>query len=150
MVKIADRDRAEILFAPGNPCLNRANKIQKIWKIWQKLGSGSLNTLKNDSRFVGVVDEQRSFGYFQKMGFPMKLVTWNCAMAFHKKSSLLFSLGANVMVIQECSQKSIEQIASVEGFTAAWFGSNPNKGIARWGRNQGTYRKPIFRQIIPN
>ena len=60
----------------------------------------------------------------------MKLVTWNCAMAFHKKSSLLFSLDANVMVIQECSQKSIEQIASFDGFTTVWFGNNPNKGMA--------------------
>jgi exodeoxyribonuclease III len=60
----------------------------------------------------------------------MKVVTWNCAMAFHKKSSLLFALGGDVMVVQECSKKSIDQIATIEGLTAAWFGKNPNKGMA--------------------
>jgi exodeoxyribonuclease-3 len=60
----------------------------------------------------------------------MKLVTWNCAMALHKKHEKLLTLGADILVIQECSRKFIRQIDRTEGWSSAWFGRNPNKGLA--------------------
>ncbi|HEY4839451.1 MAG TPA: endonuclease/exonuclease/phosphatase family protein [Candidatus Acidoferrales bacterium] len=59
----------------------------------------------------------------------MKLVTWNCAMALHKKHEKLLQFGADIMVIQECSRKFIKQIDRTEGWSSAWFGKNPNKGL---------------------
>ncbi|HYT07310.1 MAG TPA: endonuclease/exonuclease/phosphatase family protein [Rugosimonospora sp.] len=60
----------------------------------------------------------------------MKFVTWNCAMALQKKYQGFLTLGADLMVIQECSQAFIEQINRSEGWSSAWFGNNPNKGLA--------------------
>jgi len=59
----------------------------------------------------------------------MKLVTWNCAMALHKKHEKLLTLEADIMVIQECSRKFIRQINRAEGWSSSWFGKNPNKGL---------------------
>jgi endonuclease/exonuclease/phosphatase family metal-dependent hydrolase len=59
----------------------------------------------------------------------MKLVTWNCAMALHKKHEKLLTFGADIMVIQECSRKFIRQTNRIEGWSSAWFGKNLNKGL---------------------
>jgi exodeoxyribonuclease-3 len=60
----------------------------------------------------------------------MKLVTWNCAMALHKKHEKLLTLDADIMVIQECSRKFIRQINRAQGWSSEWFGKNQNKGLA--------------------
>ena len=70
----------------------------------------------------------------------MKIVTWNCLGGFHKKHQQLVTLGANIMVIQECSRRSIEQINHSGGWSSAWFG-NPNKGIAVLVREPWIIRK---------
>src|ERR1022692_694577 len=57
----------------------------------------------------------------------MKLLTWNCAMGLAQKHQKLLTLGADIMVIQECSQPGIEQISQSEGWSSAWFGNNPSK-----------------------
>ena len=38
----------------------------------------------------------------------MRIVTWNCSMAFYKKRHLLDALLPDVAVIQEVSKKDIE------------------------------------------
>jgi len=48
----------------------------------------------------------------------MKFVTWNCAMALQKKYQGFLTLGADLMVIQECSQAFIEQINRSEGWSS--------------------------------
>jgi exodeoxyribonuclease-3 len=60
----------------------------------------------------------------------MKLVTWNCAMALHKKHEKLLIFDADILVIQECSREFIRQINRIDGWSSAWFGKNPNKGLA--------------------
>lgn len=60
----------------------------------------------------------------------MKLVTWNCAGALQKKCREFLNLGADIMVIQECSQASTEQIARSEALSSHWLGANPNRGLA--------------------
>ncbi len=64
------------------------------------------------------------------LGTVMELVTWNCAMALQKKLQKFLTLGADIMVIQECSRAFIKQINRSEGWSSAWFGKNPNKGLA--------------------
>ncbi|HEY9660122.1 MAG TPA: endonuclease/exonuclease/phosphatase family protein [Allocoleopsis sp.] len=59
----------------------------------------------------------------------MKIVTWNCAMALDKKFEVLSILDCDLMVIQECSRKSIERINAYEGYSAVWYGENKNKGL---------------------
>jgi exonuclease III len=71
----------------------------------------------------------------------MKLVTWNCSGAFHKKHQRVLTLDPDIMVIQECSQTSIEQINRSEGWSSRWFGKNPNKGLAVFVRPPWTVRE---------
>jgi exodeoxyribonuclease-3 len=57
----------------------------------------------------------------------MKFVTWNCLGALHEKHQRLLTLGADVMVIQECTQPSLAQVNRSEGCSFAWFGSAHHK-----------------------
>lgn len=60
----------------------------------------------------------------------MTFVTWNCATGLREKYAKLLTLSADIMIIQECSQRFVEEINRSEGRSATWFGSNPNKGLA--------------------
>ena len=59
----------------------------------------------------------------------MILATWNCAMSFQKKVDRFLSLNSDVAVVQECSKKSMEELRKQGGFSTAWCGKNPNKGL---------------------
>jgi exonuclease III len=59
----------------------------------------------------------------------MKLVTWNCAMALKKKTHNLLSLNGDIITVQECSEKSIDELIAIGGWSGAWFGANRNKGL---------------------
>ncbi|CAN0458947.1 unnamed protein product, partial [Hapterophycus canaliculatus] len=66
----------------------------------------------------------------------MKIVSWNCAGGLRKKTEILDSLQADVLVVQECedparSTSSYEQWAD----KYIWSGSNKNKGIGVFARN---------------
>lgn len=67
----------------------------------------------------------------------MRIVTWNCSMAFHKKRHLLDALLPDVAVLQEVSKKDIE---GGEYPFAAWVGSNPHKGLGVIGFRPASYR----------
>lgn len=71
----------------------------------------------------------------------MKFATWNCAMALQKKFEKLLTLEADILVVQECSRRFIKEIIGREGWTAAWFGKNPNKGLAVLVRAPWTIRE---------
>src|SRR5882724_1176010 len=59
----------------------------------------------------------------------LKLVTWNCAMALHKKHEKLLTLDGDILVVQECSREFTNQIGRADGWSSAWFGKNRNKGL---------------------
>jgi len=68
-------------------------------------------------------------------------------MALHKKHEKLLTFGADIMVIQECSRKYVRQISRSEGWSAAWFGKNLNKGLgvivkAPWSIREAKALKP--------
>src|SRR5260370_4816186 len=63
------------------------------------------------------------------VGILMRLATWNCAMALKKKHQKLLTLGADIMVIQECSRSDIEQLRRTPEWSSIWFGKNKNKGL---------------------
>src|SRR5258708_15396953 len=58
----------------------------------------------------------------------MRIVVWNCKMAFSRKWQFLQNLSPDIAVIPECSKNSIE-IAAKRGFDGRWFGENPHKGL---------------------
>lgn len=51
-------------------------------------------------------------------------------MALQKKADHLVQLRADIMVVQECSEKSVSALANSTKHQTAWFGTNKNKGIA--------------------
>ena len=50
-------------------------------------------------------------------------------MALKKKLPKLLTLGADILVIQECSRSDIKQLGQTIDFSSTWFGKNKNKGL---------------------
>lgn len=50
-------------------------------------------------------------------------------MGLKKKHQKLLTLGADVMVIQECSLPDSEQLSRTSEWSSSWFGKNQNKGL---------------------
>ena len=68
----------------------------------------------------------------------MRLVTWNCNMALHRKLEALRSLEPDVAVVSECARPDIvverAGLASL-GADSVWIGANDHKGLAVLGFN---------------
>ena len=62
----------------------------------------------------------------------MKIITWNCNMAFRKKASLLLGYKPDILVIPECEHpdKLIFPANTTKPHDILWFGKNRNKGLA--------------------
>ncbi|MGL4731544.1 MAG: endonuclease/exonuclease/phosphatase family protein [Clostridium sp.] len=60
----------------------------------------------------------------------MKVVTWNCNMAFRKKSNILIErYNPDIILIQECEHG--DKLNNLqEKYNILWLGDNKNKGIA--------------------
>lgn len=71
----------------------------------------------------------------------MRIATWNCQMAFARKSNDFFLTQPDIALIQECSAKDAEAVSS-QGYSSLWFGSNTSKGIAVFYR-AGWELRPI-------
>ncbi|GGL67155.1 endonuclease/exonuclease/phosphatase family protein [Halocalculus aciditolerans] len=64
----------------------------------------------------------------------MRIVTWNCNMAFRNKRAKVLGWDPDVLVIQEAENPNHK--GSWNKFTDwAWIGDNPNKGLAIFTRN---------------
>ncbi len=57
----------------------------------------------------------------------MRIITWNCNMAFARKSEAILEMQPDILVIQECSERDA---LSVGARSAFWTGSNRHKGLA--------------------
>lgn len=62
----------------------------------------------------------------------MKIVTWNCNMAFRKKAQHLLKDKVDIVVVPECEHpdKLIFSNELPKPTDVAWFGKNRNKGLA--------------------
>jgi hypothetical protein len=81
----------------------------------------------------------------------LRIVTWNCGMAFSRKAPGLLALHPDIAVVQECSQKSVDELHS-HGFSGLWCGANPNKGLAVFCSKKFTVQavgKPFGRWVVP-
>lgn len=64
----------------------------------------------------------------------MKLVTWNCNMAFRKKKERILHYSPDILVIQECEDPARK--GQWTEFTSwVWFGDNRHKGLGVFARN---------------
>lgn len=61
----------------------------------------------------------------------MKIITWNCNMAFRKKGEFILSYKPDILIVPEC-----EHPDKLNTFTASyppndifWYGDNPHKGL---------------------
>ncbi|MBK8390676.1 MAG: endonuclease/exonuclease/phosphatase family protein [Saprospiraceae bacterium] len=62
----------------------------------------------------------------------MRIISWNCNMAFRKKYHAIMELKPDLLVLQECENKDkLSKILEVTNANCCyWHGNNPNKGIA--------------------
>lgn len=86
----------------------------------------------------------------------LRIVAWNCAMAFHRKSSTLQALQPDIAVVPECA--NLEALSTkrepFEPAKAVWVGERPAKGLAvfsfgHWKLELDRAYDPAFKIIAP-
>ena len=62
----------------------------------------------------------------------MKIITWNCNMAFRKKTHLIIVHKPDILVVQECEcpEKLTFNADTPKPTDTLWFGNNQHKGLA--------------------
>lgn len=86
----------------------------------------------------------------------MKIITWNCNMAFRKKAELILSHNPDIIIIPECEEpeKILQYPISQKPTSYLWFGNNKHKGLGIFSYNGYTLKRrrnhnPEFRTIVP-
>ncbi|TMI64698.1 MAG: endonuclease/exonuclease/phosphatase family protein [Bacteroidetes bacterium] len=86
----------------------------------------------------------------------MKIITWNCNMAYRKKASLILAHKPDIVVIPECEHP--DKLKFESGIPLPddvfWFGNNQNKGLGIFSYNKYKFQlsdihNPDFRTILP-
>jgi exonuclease III len=86
----------------------------------------------------------------------MKVIVWNCNMAFRKKAELLMHYEPDIVITPECENPDkLKFPAETKTPTSiVWYGDNPNKGLGIF--SYGDYKlrllpthEPAFKTIIP-
>lgn len=62
----------------------------------------------------------------------MRIISWNCKGAFHKKHAFAEALRPDILIVPECEKFSglTQSIDSSAIRSYEWFGTNPRKGLA--------------------
>jgi exodeoxyribonuclease III len=85
----------------------------------------------------------------------MRVISWNCNMAFRKKAQFLSEYKADILVIQESEHPYKLKINGLEEYTnRIWIGSNRNKGLLVMSKrnfcfNQYPDYSEKYRYILP-
>lgn len=89
--------------------------------------------------------------------YQMRIISWNCNMAFRKKAHLIIKEHPDVLIIQECEH--IDKIETdswdVLPSDSYWYGNNLNKGVAVFTFNDyridltNTEHNKQFEFVIP-
>lgn len=68
----------------------------------------------------------------------MKIVSWNCNMAFRKKINVIIDDTVDVLILQECEEISKLNIETwaISPTSVYWYGKNSNKGLAVFTFNE--------------
>ena len=87
----------------------------------------------------------------------MRVVTWNCNMAFDRKVDALLALEPDVAIVCECAEperlRARSRLSWIEA-EPVWIGRNPHKGLAVFGFNGYALRlaesyRPSLRYVAP-
>ncbi len=86
----------------------------------------------------------------------MKIVSWNCNMAFRKKANQILAEDPTILIVPECENLDRLDVDSMiqKPSDMFWFGDNPNKGLGVFTFDNYKIEKlnvhnPEFRFILP-
>jgi exodeoxyribonuclease III len=80
----------------------------------------------------------------------MKIITWNCNMAFRKKAEFILTHQPDILIVPEAEhpQKLLFPEHTPKPTDMLWFGKNQNKGLGIF--SYGSYRFKLRRNHNPN
>jgi exodeoxyribonuclease III len=86
----------------------------------------------------------------------MKIITWNCNMAFRKKANIILAHLPDILIVPECEhpEKIVFERDTPKPNDKLWFGENQNKGLAVFSFGDLKIKlldihNPIFKFILP-
>lgn len=86
----------------------------------------------------------------------MKLIAWNCNMAFRKKAQYIQAFNPDIAVISECENPERLQFSDNTKLPTdiLWYGANPNKGLGVFSYGDYHFQlmdchNPDFKNILP-
>jgi exodeoxyribonuclease-3 len=86
----------------------------------------------------------------------MKIITWNCNMAFRKKADLILLHKPDIIIVPECEEpeRIFQEPVSQVPTSYLWFGKNIHKGLGIFSYNGYSLKlrrnhNPDFRTIVP-
>jgi exodeoxyribonuclease-3 len=86
----------------------------------------------------------------------MRLITWNCRGAFHKKHQLLTELRPDVAIVQECAAPAIlaDLAPGWQYRSCDWYSDGAKKGLAvftfgEWTLERHSMWNPAFHMFLP-
>ena len=86
----------------------------------------------------------------------MKIIAWNCNMAFRKKAAFVLLHQPDIVVVPECEQ--LEKLQFTAGTPLPtdilWYGENPHKGLGVFSYSKYKFKlldchNPAFKNILP-
>jgi exodeoxyribonuclease-3 len=86
----------------------------------------------------------------------MRIITWNCNMAFRKKAAIILKHKPDILIVPECEHP--DKLKFGDGTPKPedilWFGNNANKGLGIFSYSQFKFKlrkthDPRFQTIIP-
>lgn len=95
-------------------------------------------------------------GFLLSVTLSMKIITWNCNMAFRKKAAAILDHQPDILVVPECEhpEKLLFGSGIPKPADSLWFGNNRHKGLGIF--SYGHYKlqvldchNPKFRTIVP-
>lgn len=86
----------------------------------------------------------------------MKIVTWNCNMAFRKKAELILGHNPDLVIVPECEHPDRLKFKPgiLQPTNVIWFGENRNKGLGIFSYSGFKLKvhkeyNPAFKLVIP-
>lgn len=79
----------------------------------------------------------------------MKIITWNCNMAFRKKADFILAHKPDILIVPECehTNKLKFNTGTAKPTDMLWFGANENKGLGIF--SYSSYRFKLLRNHNP-
>ena len=70
--------------------------------------------------------------HLKAKALTMRIITWNCNMAFRKKADIILRNKPDILIVPECEHpdKLVYPLDTPKPNETLWFGENQNKGLA--------------------